>query len=75
MTWELLAKPGEAPEVFSLTSAESLTLLKKAVSAAKAAGVTWREEELVLTPNAELVKLVVLSQEQAKSVSGEAEAE
>ena len=75
MTWELLAKPGEAPEVFTLTSADSLTLVKEAVNAAKAAGVTWREEELVLTPNAELVKLVTLSQEQAKSAGGEAEAE
>ena len=73
MTWDLLAKPGEAPQVFVLTSAEGLALLKEAVTAAKAAGVTWREQQLVLTPNAELVKLVTLSQEQAKSVGGEAE--
>src|SRR5206468_6477844 len=37
MTWELLAKPGEAPQVFSLTSEQAIQLLKDAVAAAKAA--------------------------------------
>lgn len=73
MAWELLAKPGEAPQSFPLTAAEALALLKEAVSAAKAAGVTWREEPLEVTPNPELVKLVALSQEQARSSGDEAE--
>lgn len=73
MLWELLAKPGEAPQPFALTAAESLALLKEAVNAAKAAGVTWREEPLELTPNVELVKLVAFSQEQSKSAGGEAD--
>jgi CRISPR-associated protein Csb1 len=73
MSWELLAKPGEAPQPFALTAAEGLALLNEAVGAAKSAGVTWREEPLELTPNAELVKLVALSQEQAKSAGGEAD--
>lgn len=73
MSWELLAKPGEAPQPFVLTAAEGLALLTEAVAAAKAAGVVWREEQLVLTPTAELVKLVALSQEQSKSSGGEAD--
>lgn len=75
MKWELLAQPGKPPEEFELSSADCLTLLNEAIVAAKAAGVTWREEELVLQPSAELVKLVALSQEQAKESGAEAEAD
>lgn len=75
MKWELLAKPGEKPVEFELTSTECLKLLNDTIAAAKTAGVTWREEELVLKPGAELLKLVALSQEHAKTTAGEAEAE
>jgi CRISPR-associated protein Csb1 len=73
MTWELLAKPGEKPQEFILTGTEAVDLLKAAVTAAKSAGVVWREAPLPLTPSAELVKLVQLSQEQAKKSGGETE--
>lgn len=75
MRWELLARPGEKPEEFELTSASCLKLLNDAIAASKAAGVTWREKELVLQPGAELLKLVALSQEQAKKSDVDAEAE
>jgi CRISPR-associated protein Csb1 len=66
MSWELLAKPGEKPQEFTLTGAEAVDLLKSAAANAKSAGVDWRETPLALTPSVELVKLVKLSQEQAK---------
>lgn len=75
MKWELLAKPGERPTEFEVSSAEALGLLNEAIAAAKAAGIVWREDELLLKPGAELVKLVELSQLQSKASGGEPEAE
>ena len=75
MTWELLAKPGETPKQFILATSDAKELLAGAVSAAKAAGLTWQTEPLTLKPSAELVKLVRLSQQQAVKSGAEAEAE
>ena len=65
MLWELLAKPGEPPKLFSLDAASAKKLLAQAVAAAGQAGLKWRTEPLTLKPSSELLKLVRLSQQQA----------
>jgi len=62
MVWELLDRPGEEPERFSLTGDAAVDLLQGAVEAARQKGLPWPEEPLVLEPSEELVKLVRLSQ-------------
>jgi CRISPR-associated protein Csb1 len=62
MTWDLLDRPGEEPKPYSLTGDAALQLLADAVQEARKAGFSWQEEPVQLTPSAELVKLVRLSQ-------------
>lgn len=72
MQWELLATPGQPPESFTLDRAAARKLLADAVSAAEQTGLIWQKERVTLTPSAELIKLVRLSQEQAvKQDAGE----
>ena len=61
MQWELLARPGEPPQKFSLTGDAAIDLLKAAIDKAKGAGLPW-EGKLTLKPSAQLLKLVRLSQ-------------
>ena len=63
--WELLDKPGQEPQRFSLDRASALQLVQEAVAASKAAGLNWMEETLTLKPSKELAKLVRISQELA----------
>ncbi|HHH31004.1 MAG TPA: type I-U CRISPR-associated protein Cas7 [Polyangiaceae bacterium] len=71
MEWELLERPGDPPEKFSLTGEQAVNLLKTAVDAAKAKRLPWREEPVVLKPSIgegrreNLVELVRLSQLEA----------
>ena len=65
LQWELLAKPGEAPNRFLLDVAGAKKLLADAVAAAERSGLTWQTKPLVLKPSTQLLKLVRLSQEQA----------
>lgn len=65
MQWDLLATPGKPPESFALNSAAAKKLLADAITAAEQAGLVWQKKRITLTPSAELVKLVRLSQEQA----------
>lgn len=60
--WELLERPGEQPKQFELGADRAIEVLKEAVAAAKAAGVTWQTEPIRLVPSDELVKLVRQSQ-------------
>ncbi len=69
--WEYLDAEGR-PHAFSLSADEACILLKEAVAAAKAAGLSWREEALVLTPSEGLVALVKKSRELAMHTSEEA---
>jgi len=68
MEWELLKRPGDPPEKFSLTGTEAVDLLNEAVVAAKAVNLPWLEEPLTLKPSVgegrkeNLVELVRLSQ-------------
>jgi len=66
--WELLDKPGAAPQTFVLSAAEAIAIYKTAVSEAKSAGLPWMDKELVLTPSPQLVTLVKRSQELAASL-------
>ena len=65
MRWEVLEKPGEAPQQFSLDKKAAENLLTDAIAAAKKMKLPWDEEPVVLTPSAQLVQLVRKSQELA----------
>jgi CRISPR-associated protein Csb1 len=69
--WELVAGDGGVSP-FDLPPDAACELLKSAVSAARNAGLPWREEPLILTPSAGLVALVKKSRELAMQ-SGESE--
>jgi CRISPR-associated protein Csb1 len=72
MTWELLKKPGEKPEIFSLSADGAIALLKEAVAAAKSANLEWEEKAIDLVPQAKLADLVRLSQLEATKEEGDA---
>jgi CRISPR-associated protein Csb1 len=69
--WELLGKPGEPPTPFKLDADAAVKVLAEAVKKAKALGLPWREEPVVLTPSDDLVKLVVKSQNLAAKQGGD----
>ena len=71
LKWEWLGKPGEPPTEVDLSAETAVKLLNEAVKQAKALGLPWREEPLVLTPSPDLVKLVVKSQQLAAQQGGE----
>ena len=73
--WELLDKPGEASQPYSLSPDQAVSLFRDAVALAKKAGLPWMEGELMLTPSPQLADLVRRSQELAasKAESGEGE--
>lgn len=62
--WELLDRPGKAPEEFVLQPDAALSLLADAVTVAQDAGLPW-ENRIQLTPSEDLVELVRRSQELA----------
>lgn len=72
LTWTLLGKPGEALIELELSAEKAIKLLNEAVKKAKALGLSWRDEPVVLTPSDALVKLVVKSQQLAAQQGGEA---
>jgi CRISPR-associated protein Csb1 len=71
--WELLETPGQPPRTFTITGIEATALVQEAVAAAKALGLTWMEEKLMLTPSPELLELIRKSQDLAVAESGEGE--
>lgn len=70
--WELLDRPGAEPRRFTIGGDAAVALLNEAVAAAKAVGLTWMEEKLVLKPAPELQELIRRSQEVA-AAEGDAE--
>lgn len=62
MVWQLLDRPGEEPEEFLLSSSGAIELLNSAIAKARATGLPWPEEPLVLKPSPALVDLVRRSQ-------------
>ena len=73
LSWELLAKPGQEPETYSLDGPQARTLVSEAAKAAVAAGLPWPTDPVTLQPSAELAKLVRLSQAEAAKDGGESE--
>lgn len=71
MQWELLDRPGAVPKRFSLNRDQSVALLIQSIADAKAAGLTWTEQPILLKPSPELLKLVRLSQVEAIKESGD----
>src|SRR5262249_25536129 len=65
MEWELLARPGDAPQKLSLTGDEAVALLKDAIEAAHETKLPWESEPITLKPSAQFLKLVRLSQLEA----------
>lgn len=61
--WELLDRPGETSKTYTIDGAGSMALLNQTIDQAKAAGLAWMEEKLILKPAPELVDLVRRSQE------------
>jgi len=60
-SWELLDGNGSDPEAIDVDLDGSLALFEAAVDAARAAGLPWSSDELVLTPSPELCSLVTES--------------
>jgi CRISPR-associated protein Csb1 len=73
MEWELLARPGEDPEKFSLTSDEAVALLNAAIESAGKNELPWEKEPILLKPSLNLLKLVRLSQLEAVKEEPDAE--
>ncbi len=70
--WEMLGEPGAPTKTYTIDGEAAIALLNQAVNAAKAAGLPWMEETLVLKPAQELIDLVRKSQEIA-AAEGEQE--
>jgi len=70
--WEMLDQPGTTPRSYTIDSKAAIILLNQAIDAAKAAGLAWMDQRLMLKPAPELVALVRRSQEVA---AAEAETE
>jgi len=72
LTWCLLGKPGETPADLELDAETAIKLLEEAVKKARALGLPWQSETVVLTPSDSLVKVVVKSQQLAAEQGGDA---
>lgn len=62
--FELVSSGGEAPEAFSVSIEQALSLYAQAVQQARALGFQYRSEPLALTPSPKLLTLVQKSVEQ-----------
>jgi CRISPR-associated protein Csb1 len=70
--FEIIAADGRT-EVVELESETAYALAAEAARAAKAAGIGWNERDLVMTPQAKLVRLV--SESRKRALQGESESE
>jgi len=70
MEWELLERPGDQPQSFTITASHAAKLLKEAYEICTNHGLRWREEPLILKPTPQLVELVKKSQEIAAANPG-----
>lgn len=71
--WELLDRPGEDPQRFSLDRSSALRLFADAVEDCEENGLTWEKKPLTLKPSDDLVQLVRESQELAVKKGAEEE--
>jgi CRISPR-associated protein Csb1 len=65
MEWELLARPGDTPQKYSLTSDAAIAPLNDAIEAAGKTELSWESSPITLKPSAQLLRLVRLSQLEA----------
>lgn len=72
-SFELLAKPGQAPESYQLDADSAIELFNQSVENAKSQGLPWREEPVVLKPSVKLIKLLTISQEKLAKLGGDDE--
>jgi CRISPR-associated protein Csb1 len=70
ITWALLDQPGREHARFTLSGAQARQLLEDATIAAKKAGLSWMDKELLLTPSPQLVQLIKNSQNLATKTDG-----
>jgi CRISPR-associated protein Csb1 len=74
-SWEVVAGDGSDPKKFELDASTSITLLNEAIQAAKAVGLPWRDEPLILRPAKKLVDLIRKSQDLAVKSGADEEAD
>lgn len=75
MKWELLEKPGQKPQEFTLTAEEAIKLLVEAVDAAEKQSLIWQKEPVKLTPSPNLIALLKRSQDIAAKTPADAAGE
>jgi len=63
--WQFLGRPGDAPLDIESDSDTAAQVYSEAVAAARAAGLPWMDEELVMKPSGQLLELVRRSQQLA----------
>ncbi|QEF97869.1 CRISPR-associated protein (Cas_GSU0053) [Stieleria maiorica] len=66
---ELLDRPGETPERFTLTGDQGIALYNEAVEQLRGVGLPYHTEPVTLRPKDSLMKLLVASQEKAAAES------
>ncbi len=71
IVWNLLGKPGDADQSYTLDKAGAVKLYRDALAAVQEAKLPVHLEEVVLTPSADLVSLVRRSMELAAAEVGE----
>ncbi len=71
VVWQLLGKPGDADQNFSLDKASAIKLYADALDAVKKAKLPIHLDEIVLTPSSDLVELVKKSMEISAATTGE----
>ena len=69
--WELLDQPGREPRQFLVPAEGARTNYREAMEGARDAGLRWLEQELVLRPSPQLLKLVRQSQELAAEATAD----
>ena len=62
VVWQLLDRPGGEPQKFDLPSERAQEVYQLAVREARATGLPWLEQEMVLKPSRQLLALVRQSQ-------------
>lgn len=73
VVWELLDGPGNEPQEFRFPGNHARMVYRQAVEEAKAVGLPWLDQELVLKPSQQLQDLVRRSQNLATKVTGDSE--
>jgi CRISPR-associated protein Csb1 len=72
LTWKLLGKPGDSPTSVRLDAETAIELVNESVRHAKALGLPWADQPIVLTPSDALLRLVVRSQQIAAQQTADA---